>query len=72
MSADPHMLPFLLGTGLKQFSIDIVNAPTVQRLVEAISFEDAQKITQTMLGFGRISEVEEFLATLDLKTPVSA
>ena len=72
LSADPHMLPFLLGTGLKQFSIDIVNAPTVQRLVEAISFEDAQKITQTMLGFGRISEVEEFLATLDLKTPVSA
>jgi phosphotransferase system enzyme I (PtsP) len=61
LSADPRMLPFLLGVGLKQFSIDIVNAPTVQRLVNAISVEEAENIANTMLDFGRISEVEAFL-----------
>jgi phosphotransferase system enzyme I (PtsP) len=61
LSADPRMLPFLLGIGLKKFSIDIVNAPSVQRLVKTVSLEHAEKMAETMLGFGRISEVEAFL-----------
>jgi phosphotransferase system enzyme I (PtsP) len=61
ISTDSRMLPFLVGIGLKKFSIDIVNAPTVQRLVHAISFDEAQEIAESMLAFGRISEVEAFL-----------
>ncbi len=61
LSADPRMLPFLLGIGLRKFSIDSVNAPAVQRLVSAADLADAQEAARTMLTFGRISEVEAFL-----------
>jgi phosphotransferase system enzyme I (PtsP) len=72
ISSDPQMLPFLVGAGLKKFSIDIINAPTVQRLVEETSMADAEEIAQTMLGLGRISEVEAFLDTCNLKALASA
>jgi len=63
LSADPRMLPFLLGIGLKKFSIDIVNAPAVQRMINASILSEARDIAESMLGFGRISEVEHFLET---------
>ena len=66
LSADPRMLPFLLGVGLKKFSIDSVNAPTVQRLVNSMVLSEAQEIARTMLGLGRISEVEAFLLDRNL------
>jgi phosphotransferase system enzyme I (PtsP) len=61
LATDPRMLPFLVGIGLRKFSIDIVNTPAVQRLLESLLLTEAQEIAQTMLGFGRISEVEAFL-----------
>jgi len=61
LSTDPRMLPFLMGVGLKKFSIDMINAPTVQRLVQSYTLEEAEEIADSMLGFGRISEVEAFL-----------
>jgi len=69
LSADPRMLPFLIGTGLRKFSIDIINAPAVQRLVKEITLEEAEGVTENMLGFGRISEVEAFLETCKLSKP---
>ena len=69
LSSDPHMLPFLLGIGLKKFSIDSVNAPTVQRMVNGISQEEATTISDRMLALGRISEVEAFMAEMDLVDP---
>jgi len=64
LSADPKMLPFLLGVGLKKYSIDIMNAPELQRLVGGITISHAQATAERMLGFGRISEVESFLESL--------
>jgi phosphotransferase system enzyme I (PtsP) len=61
LSADQRMLPFLLGIGLRSFSIDIVNAPTVQRLVNAVSLKDARQIADRMLDLGRISQIEAYL-----------
>lgn len=66
LSADPRMLPFLLGIGLRRFSIDIVNAPTVQRLVGAITLAEAENMANCMLDFGRISEVEAYLTNCNL------
>ena len=66
LSADQRMLPFLLGVGLRKFSIDIVNAPTVQRLVGATMIRDAEEIANHMLDLGRISEIEAFLLERDL------
>ena len=61
ISSDPRMLPFLLGIGLRTFSIDILNAPAVQRLVQGTILAEAETIAGNMLAFGRISEVEAFL-----------
>lgn len=66
LSADKRMLPFLLGVGLRNFSIDIVNAPEVQRLVGATSIADAEKMANHMLGLSRISEIEAFLIDCNL------
>ncbi|MEE9369680.1 MAG: phosphoenolpyruvate--protein phosphotransferase [Pontiella sp.] len=65
LAADPRMLPFLMGIGLKFFSIDIINSPAVQRMISEISLDEAQDIAKRMLGFGRISEVESFLSEQD-------
>ncbi|MDF7823234.1 phosphoenolpyruvate--protein phosphotransferase [Pontiellaceae bacterium B12227] len=72
LSADPRMLPFLLGVGLKKFSIDSVNAPTVQRLVNSMDIAEAERIANCMLDFGRISEVEAFLADQNLASEIEA
>jgi len=72
LSADSRMLPFLLGVGLRNFSIDIVNAPTVQRLVNAISLKDAEKIAEQMLDLGRISEIEAYLIDRRLAPEINA
>jgi phosphotransferase system enzyme I (PtsP) len=69
LSTDPRMLPFLLGIGLKKFSIDIINAPAIQQLIHAYTLEEAAEMAESMLGFGRISEVEAFL---DDRIPSSA
>ena len=61
LSADPRILPFLVGIGLKTFSIDIVNAPAVQRLINSITLEEARDIAERMLDMGRISEIDAFL-----------
>jgi len=61
LSADPRMLPFLLGVGIRKFSIDIVNAPNVQRLVNSITIEEAEAYADSMLDLGRISDVEAFM-----------
>lgn len=70
VAADPHMLPFLLGVGLKKFSINMINAPAVQRMVKDITLQEAREMADCMLHFGRISEIEAYLAEYDL-TPVS-
>ncbi|MDH3981993.1 MAG: phosphoenolpyruvate--protein phosphotransferase [Kiritimatiellaceae bacterium] len=72
LSRDPRMLPFLLGVGLRKFSIDIINAPAIQRLVNTISVEEAKKTANTMLDFGRISEVEAFLVDQNMAPAVEA
>jgi phosphotransferase system enzyme I (PtsP) len=69
LSTDARMLPFLLGIGLKKFSIDIINTPTIQPLIQTYTLEEAAEMADTMLGFGRISEVEAFL---DDRIPSSA
>jgi len=69
LSADQRMLPFLLGIGLRKFSIDIVNAPTVQKLINSISLEEACEIAERMLEMGRISEIDAFLLERNLVPP---
>ncbi len=72
LSADPRMLPFLLGIGLRKFSIDMVNAPALQRLVGSITIQEAEEIAGGMLELGRISQIEAFLIDRNLAPATEA
>ena len=64
LSSDPFLLRFLLGIGLRTFSIDILNAPVVQKTIQQTRISDAEAMARELLRFGRISEVEAFFKTL--------
>ncbi|MBN2685300.1 MAG: phosphoenolpyruvate--protein phosphotransferase [Pontiellaceae bacterium] len=72
LSANPRMLPFLLGVGLRKFSIDSVNAPAVQRLVSSTTLKDAEEIAHHMLDLGRISQIDAFLLDRNIAPQVEA
>jgi phosphotransferase system enzyme I (PtsP) len=61
MARDPQMLPFLLGIGITNLSLDAAHIPQVQKVVKGITYSKAKAQAQTMLGFGRISQVQEYL-----------
>jgi phosphotransferase system enzyme I (PtsP) len=72
LSADQRMLPFLLGVGLRKFSIDIVNAPTVQRLVGGTTIRETEAVAAHMLTLGRISQIEAYLLEQNIALPAEA
>lgn len=63
IATDPQMLPFLLGIGLRTFSLDPTAIPAVQKLISRIDLSQAQKQAQQMLTFARQEEVTAFLST---------
>jgi len=64
LSSDPLLLRFLLGIGLRTFSIDILNAPIVQKTIQQTRISDAEAMARELLRFGRISDVEAFFKAL--------
>ena len=61
LATDATMLPFLLGIGLRQFSMDPTAIPAVQRRIEGIDSELARRQAERMLGMGRLDEVQAYL-----------
>jgi len=65
LGTDPQMLPFLLGIGLRSFSMDPMAIPAVQRRIAEIDLKDARAQTLKMLSFGSSEEVAEYIKSLD-------
>ncbi len=65
VGADPRMLPFLLGIGLRTFSLDPMEIPAVQRRIAQIDIDLARYQMNKMLSFGRIEQVAGFLKSID-------
>ncbi len=61
LAADFRMLPFLLGIGLRTFSLDPMAIPAVQRRIEQIDLDQARVQARKMLSCGRLDEVAEYL-----------
>lgn len=61
LATDATMLPFLLGIGLRQFSMDPTAIPAAQRRIEGIDSELARRQAERMLGMGRLDEVQAYL-----------
>ena len=65
LAAEARMLPFLLGIGLRTFSMDSMEIPVVQRRIEQIDLARAREQAERMLAFGQTGEVDRYLKTLD-------
>ncbi len=61
MATDPLMLPFLLGIGIRRFSVEPRQLPRVFQTVSALRLEDCRAQAEHLLTLGRISEVETAL-----------
>jgi phosphotransferase system enzyme I (PtsP) len=61
MAADVKMLPFLIGIGIDQLSIEPRHIPQVQRAVAVISYGEACEKARQLLRLGRVRDVADAL-----------
>ncbi len=61
MAVDTRYIPFLLGIGIRSFSVDPLFLPRVKKAIMATSARDAAAIAGKMLTTARISDIEEIL-----------
>ncbi len=62
IAANPHMLVFLLGCGIRTFSVDARYLPRIQKLVGQTDVRQAHEKTLHALRLTRISDIEDYLA----------
>ncbi len=61
MASDFTMLTFLIGIGLRSFSVEPAHIPELKRLITAANAEKAAQRAYSMLEISSIAEMEEFL-----------
>jgi phosphotransferase system enzyme I (PtsP) len=61
MAGDVPMLPFLIGIGIRQFSMAARLIPRVQNAIQKIHSRRATRHAEAMLSMGRISDLSEYL-----------
>lgn len=61
MACDPKLLPFLLGIGIHQLSVDVRQMPMLQKTIGETSMAHARKRAMELLKIGRVSEMERAL-----------
>ncbi len=59
-ATDAQMIPFLIGCGLRTFSVDPAEIPEVQSIIQRCNIEKARKRARRALRMSRISEIEAF------------
>ncbi len=63
-AADPTLIPFFIGIGIRKLSVAPRRIPEVRRRIAGISLDDAQRISTEMLSIRAIREMEQYLASL--------
>lgn len=58
MAADAKMQPFLLGIGIRQFSVESRMIPVVHQALSAMDSRQCEDLAARLLKMGRISDVE--------------
>jgi len=58
MAADTKMLPFLIGIGIRRFSVESRMIPVVQKTINGLSVKACKEWSDKLLSMGRISDVE--------------
>jgi phosphotransferase system enzyme I (PtsP) len=61
MAHETQYIPFLLGIGLRAFSVDPIYLLRTQQAIAAVSVPEAEALAQSMLSMSRISDIEALL-----------
>jgi phosphotransferase system enzyme I (PtsP) len=63
MAHQTPYIPFLLGIGLRAFSVDPIYLLRTQQTILATSLPDAEAFAQSLLSMSRVRDIEELLRT---------
>jgi phosphoenolpyruvate-protein kinase (PTS system EI component) len=63
-AADPALIPFFIGIGIRKLSVAPRRIPEVRRRVGELTLEETQRISGEMLSIRAIREMEEYLSSL--------
>ncbi|MBN2736511.1 MAG: phosphoenolpyruvate--protein phosphotransferase [Spirochaetales bacterium] len=61
IAADPYMIPFLIGIGIRKLSVNPRLIPVVQDRIMEISEKKCKEFARKLLGIGTIKKVKDFL-----------
>ncbi len=67
MALIPDMLKFLVGIGLRKISIDPQHIPQIQSYLEELHTEEARRHARSLLRFGTLREVNDFLEQMEAR-----
>ncbi len=66
MSKDPRTVYYLMGLGVREFSMEPGVIPGMQNAVSRMSLEKARKDAEILSGLGTLEEIREYFKNLDL------
>ncbi len=61
MAADPLATVMLVGMGVDELSTSAIAIPEIKKIIRSVSFEDAKRQAQKVLGLPTLDEVKRFL-----------
>ncbi len=61
MAADPLATVMLVGMGVDELSTSAIAIPEIKKIIRSVSFEDAKRQAQKVLGLPTVDEVKRFL-----------
>ncbi|MDA3812165.1 MAG: phosphoenolpyruvate--protein phosphotransferase [Spirochaetaceae bacterium] len=70
VAADPMLIPFFIGLGIRKLSVSPHLIELVKQQVNRFSHKEAQGITNELLSIKRIKEMEEYIKGFEAKYPL--
>ncbi len=61
IAADPHMIPFLLGAGIRKLSVSPKALPEVQKLIEGLRLRECQVHAERLVHMGSVADIHGYL-----------
>ncbi|MEI8095960.1 MAG: phosphoenolpyruvate--protein phosphotransferase [Spirochaetales bacterium] len=69
IAADPYMIPFLLGSGIRKLSVNPKLLPGVQKLIEGLSLRECQVGAEKLVHMGSIKDIHHYLGIPSAEKP---
>jgi len=69
IAADPHMVPFLVGAGIRKLSLNPKLLPQVQNLIEGLSLRNCQVHAEKLVQMGSVADIHQYLGIEPSENP---